>query len=139
MPILGDFTTTTPKDTMAREHDLTAAATAAGLIDHDLLRLAMPDVPPTQAIADLRRRYPQAFPKNAFDMTRAEFDVELARLTKPPARPVLPDNLRKNVNEMTLDELEKFEQFQGIHPTATERDRRARIRARQRDERDMRR
>ena len=77
---------------MTVEPDLRAAATAAGLLDLDLLKLAMPDVSPAQAVADLRRRYPLAFngpPKHPREMTDAEFKSELAKLTAP--KPRVPD------------------------------------------------
>jgi len=54
--------------------DLTTAATQAGLKDPDLLLVARPDLPPAEAIADLKQRYPSAFPKHARDLSDAEFE-----------------------------------------------------------------
>ena len=42
-------------------NDLETTATAAGLHDPDLLKLAKFDLSPAEAVDDLRRRYPGAF------------------------------------------------------------------------------
>jgi hypothetical protein len=72
--------------------DLTTAATQAGLKDPDLLLVARPDLPPAEAIADLKQRYPGAFPKHARDLSDAEF--EAARRSHEwraaPSRPPAP-------------------------------------------------
>ena len=54
---------------------LSEAATAAGLLDPDLLKLARTDVPPGEAMAELQGKFPGAFKpqKHARDMTQAEF------------------------------------------------------------------
>lgn len=60
---------------------LDEAATAAGLKDPDLVKLAKPGLHADAAIADLKKRYPAAFPATPKyrDMTlaqRAAFDKE---------------------------------------------------------------
>ena len=113
---------------------LVQEARAAGLVDHDLLRLAPSGAPPALAVANLRDRFPSAFLKHARDMSEPEFKAAVAALAYPkPA--VMPDNLRKHVSEMSLDEKEAFERFHGIHITSGERRRRQEIR----DEREARR
>ena len=58
---------------------LSEAATAAGLIDPDLLKLARTDVAPQWAIEDLKRQFPGAFklPFDARTATQAECDAWL--------------------------------------------------------------
>ena len=46
---------------MDRAEELNAAATAAGLSDPDLLRIAKAELPPKDAVRDLMRRFPGAF------------------------------------------------------------------------------
>ncbi len=53
-------------------NELEQAAKAAGLMDPDLLKIARPDLSATQALADLRQRYPSAFVKRAIEMAPAE-------------------------------------------------------------------
>ncbi len=116
---------------------LEETAQAAGLQDMDLLKLVGPDVPPALAVADLQHRFPGAFAKNARDMTPAEFKTAVAKLLEPAPRAPLPDNLRKNVDEMTLPELEAFERYHGIQVSGAERHRRDSIRAQNRRRRGM--
>ena len=54
---------------------LSEAATAAGLLDPDLLKLARTDVPPREAMAELQGKFPGAFKpqKQARVMSPAEF------------------------------------------------------------------
>jgi len=102
-------------------------AKAKGLIDPDLVKLALPGVTPELAVADLRHRYPRAF-RDARTMTPAEREQSLAKLLAPQPRPPLPDNLRKHMSEMTLSEIEAFERHYGIVPNAGERHRRRQTR-----------
>lgn len=102
-------------------------AQAAGMQDMDLLKLIAPGVPPALAVADLRRCYPGAFAKSALDMTRAEFKAARERLQQSPPRAPLPENLRKDVSEMTVSEIEAFERHHGILVSAGEQHRRRRM------------
>ncbi len=126
---------------MSEDGALAQAARAAGLVDHDLLRLVRPGLHATDAVADLRQRYPSAFPgapKLPKDMTRAEMLAELSRAererreTPPPGYPH-----GKHVNDMSLDEMEVFERHHGMAVNASERWRRDRIRAQQREQREI--
>lgn len=116
---------------------LEQTAQAAGLVDMDLLKLVSPDVPPALAVSDLQRRFPGAFPKNARDMTPAEFKAAEAKLLQPAPRAPMPDNLRKHVDDMTLTEKEAFERYHGIQVGTDERRRRERVRAEQQQRREM--
>ena len=61
--------------------ELEAAAKSAGLVDMDLVKIAKPGLAPTDAVQDLRKRYPLAFPQiDARKMTQTEFDAGLRRL-----------------------------------------------------------
>ena len=103
---------------------LEETAQAAGLQDMDLLRLVGADVPPALAVADLRHRFPDAFAKHVRDMTRTEFKAAEAKLLRPAPHPPLPENLKKDISDMTVAEREAFERHYGIQPSATERFRR---------------
>ncbi len=65
--------------------DLEAAATAAGLVDMDLLRIAREGLSPADAVRDLRSRYPGAFrtpgpaAHDVRGMSRADADAEVTR------------------------------------------------------------
>ena len=64
------------------------------------------------------------------DMTDKQADAWFADLTAPKPR-ILPARLAKPVDEMTLAELEAFEQFHGVQPDASEQARRRRVHAAQ--------
>lgn len=63
---------------------LIETAQQAGLKDLDVLKLAKPNLPHLAAIADLRTRFPDAFPKQTAkrgqDMTPAELKAGMARI-----------------------------------------------------------
>jgi hypothetical protein len=52
--------------------DLSTIATAAGLRDPDLLKIAAPGLSPREAVADLQRRFPGAFGQHVRDMAPEE-------------------------------------------------------------------
>ncbi len=83
---------------MDRNQELTAAGAAAGLIDPDLLKVAKPDLPATEAMCDLVRRFPGAFRpeqakqfeqfapsklKSFYEMTPAEKEAFMRRHHMP--------------------------------------------------------
>lgn len=119
---------------------LTQAANRAGLLDNDLLKLAKPDLAPPQAVAELQRRFPAAFPgrpKLPPNATLKDVLAEMHRLT-PPAAPRVPDYpIDRKVKDWTLDELERFERFHGMTVDAGERRRREGVRAEQQRRREM--
>ena len=62
---------------------LTEAGKAAGLRDDDLLKIAKTNLAPAEAIADLQRRFPDAF-EPTFDArtaSREDYAREKARVT----------------------------------------------------------
>lgn len=76
---------------------LMAAAETAGLLEPDVLKIAREDLPPADAVADLKRRYPAAFKPDAApprwpdkqfrDMSKTEqAEAEREMLSRAPRR-----------------------------------------------------
>lgn len=89
---------------MNRTQELNTIATAAGLRDPDVLKIAKVDLLPKDAVHDLMRRFPGAFwalnpsqseqfeqprPKQYAQMTQAEQD-EFNRANRLPTKPLPP-------------------------------------------------
>jgi hypothetical protein len=59
--------------------DLQTLATAAGLRDPDLLKIAVPALSPREAVADLQRRFPGAFARHVSEMAPEEARTALRK------------------------------------------------------------
>jgi len=77
-----------------RTNELAAAAKTADLRDLDLLQIAKAELPPGDAVRDLKRRFPGAFgpptparPKQFSEMTMAERQEFCRKNRLPPPRP----------------------------------------------------
>lgn len=86
--------------------DLATVAARAGLIDSDLLKIARTDLPPKAAVADLRKRYPGAFPVDARDLSETDFQRALSDRgwRKPKNAPATPPADRSKI--MAMNETE---------------------------------